>query len=183
MAEFKNPNQQGGGDNRSLLVMMLVLVTVFFGLQYFRTRNNPQTVSPNAPATSASQNATPAGSQPATQPNAAAPAPGCLRRPCRAGPTAPTAPTVQASAESTTVVENELYRITFTNRGGQVSSWILKQYKDTDGKPLNLVHPQAAEQFGYPLSLYTYDAALTDEPEKGVSMFLRRPARSLRRPR
>ncbi|MCU1249516.1 MAG: rane protein insertase YidC, partial [Edaphobacter sp.] len=44
MAEFKNPNQQGGGDNRSLLVMMLVLVAVFFGLQYFRSKTNPQTV-------------------------------------------------------------------------------------------------------------------------------------------
>ena len=64
-------------------------------------------------------------------------------------------PTVQASAESTTTVENELYRITFTNRGGQVTSWILKKYKDSDGKPLNLVHTQAAEQFGYPaLSLH-----------------------------
>ena len=70
-------------------------------------------------------------------------------------------PTVQAPAESTTVVENELYRITFTNRGGQVSSWILKQYKDSDGKPLNIVHTDAAKKFGYPLSLYTYDAALT----------------------
>ena len=30
MAEFKNPNQQGGGDNKSLVVMMLVMVAVFF---------------------------------------------------------------------------------------------------------------------------------------------------------
>jgi YidC/Oxa1 family membrane protein insertase len=164
LAEFKNPNQQGGGDNRSLLVMMLVLVTVFFGLQYFRTRNNPQTVSPNAPATSVSQNASPAGPQPAAQPGAAA-APAAA---VSTTPAAKTVPTVEASAESTTVVENELYRITFTNRGGQVSSWILKQYKDSDGKPLNLVHTQAAEQFGYPLSLYTYDAALTDGLKKGL---------------
>ncbi len=34
------------------------------------------------------------------------------------------------SAESETVVENELYRITFTNRGGAVKSWLLKKYKD-----------------------------------------------------
>ncbi len=57
------------------------------------------------------------------------------------------------------MVENELYKIEFTNRGAQVKSWILKQYKDSDGKPLNLVHTQAAEKFGYPLSLHTYDAA------------------------
>ena len=30
-------------------------------------------------------------------------------------------------------------------------------YKDNDGKPLDLVHSQAAQLFGYPMSLYTYD--------------------------
>src|ERR1700736_6283634 len=34
----------------------------------------------------------------------------------------------QASAESETVVENDLYRITFSNRGAQVKSWILKKF-------------------------------------------------------
>jgi YidC/Oxa1 family membrane protein insertase len=158
LAEFKNPNQQGGGDNKSLLVMMLVLVTVFFGLQYFRAKTNPQTASPNAtqsaPAPSGPQSAAP----PATPVPANAPA---TSLPGSTPASASTVPTVQASTEATTVVENELYRITFTNHGGQVTSWILKQYKDSDGKPLNIVHTQAAEQFGYPLSLYTYDAALT----------------------
>ncbi|WP_158942092.1 membrane protein insertase YidC [Granulicella sp. S190] len=152
MAEFKNPNQQGGGDNKSLLVMMLVLVTVFFGLQYFRSKNNPQTASPNA-----SQSAP--ASTPQAAPQAMTPAAANSTLPGSA--TTPSVPAVQAQAEATTTVENELYRITFSNRGAQVSSWILKKYKDSDGKPLNLVHTQAAQQFGYPLSLYTYDAALT----------------------
>jgi YidC/Oxa1 family membrane protein insertase len=169
LAEFKNPNQQGGGDNRSLLVMMLVLVTVFFGLQYFRAKTNPQTVSPNAAANApAPQSGASSGTQPAassgTQPAAPAAAPAApIGRPAAgaSGSAAARVPAVQASAESTTTVENELYRITFSNRGGQVTSWILKKFKDSDGKPLNLVHTQAAEQFGYPLSLYTYDVALT----------------------
>jgi YidC/Oxa1 family membrane protein insertase len=154
LAEFKNPNQQGGGDNKSLLVMMLVLVTVFFGLQYFRAKNNPQTASPN------SAQSAPAGSQTAAQQGTPA-AINSLAAALPPSSAAPSVPTVQAAAESTTVVENELYRITFTNRGGQVSSWILKKYKDSDGKPLNIVHTDAANKFGYPLSLYTYDAALT----------------------
>ena len=70
-------------------------------------------------------------------------------------------PAVQATAESTTVVENELYRITFSNRGGQVTSWVLKRYTDEDGKPLDLVDRPASAKFGYPMSLYTYDPALT----------------------
>jgi YidC/Oxa1 family membrane protein insertase len=158
LAEFKNPNQQGGGDNKSLLVMMLVLVTVFFGLQYFRAKNNPQTVSPNA-ARSAVPGAANAAA-PLTSQSAAAVSPGF------AG--APAVPAVQAAAETTTVVENELYRITFSNRGGQVTSWILKQYKDSDGKPLNLVHTEAAQRVGYPLSLYTYEGTLTDALNKGL---------------
>ncbi|WP_433974953.1 membrane protein insertase YidC [Tunturiibacter lichenicola] len=153
MAEFKNPNQQGGGDNKSLLVMMVVLVTVFFGLQYFRAKNNPQTVSPNS-----TQSAT-SGGQTAAQPgmSPAANAPVALSPAAAAS----SVPAVQAPAESTTVVENELYRITFTNRGAQVTSWVLKKYKDSDGKPLNIVHTDAAKKFGYPLSLYTYDSAQT----------------------
>ena len=64
------------------------------------------------------------------------------------------------SAESTTVVENELYRITFSNRGAQVTSWILKKYKNDDGHPLDLVNHEAADKFGYPLSLFTYDQGM-----------------------
>ena len=70
MAEFKNPNQQGGQDNHSFLLMMLVMVAVFFGLQYFQS-TKPKPASPKAPAAATAQNTpapanTPAGSQPGT---------------------------------------------------------------------------------------------------------------------
>jgi len=159
LAEFKNPNQQGGQDNKSLLVMMLVMVTVFFGLQYFRAKKNPQTASPNANAPLVQ---TAAGiAQPSPSVLAGA---GSTSVPGPEGAQAaglPGKPTVQAGAEATTVVENELYRITFTNRGAQVVTWQLKRFKDSDGKPLDLVHQQAAKQYGYPLSLYTYDQTMT----------------------
>src|SRR5262249_59895927 len=64
------------------------------------------------------------------------------------------------STESETVIENDVYRITLTNKGAQAKSWILKKYQDDKGKPLELVHPIAAPQYGYPLSLYTYDEGL-----------------------
>jgi len=67
--------------------------------------------------------------------------------------------TKQATTESETVVENDLYRITFTNRGAQVKSWILKKYEDDKGQPLDLVNHLAADKYGYPLSLWTYDEA------------------------
>ncbi len=39
----------------------------------------------------------------------------------------------QAASETDTVIENDLYRITFTNRGAQVKSWILKKF-DNDAQ-------------------------------------------------
>ncbi len=157
MAEFKNPSQPGGGqDGKSLLVMAFVMVAVFLGLQFYKAKTNPQTALSTPPA--ATQ---PAPSQPApSQPSAGTPA--------AAATHATTVPTVQAAAESTTIIENELYRITFTNRGAHVSSWILKNFKDSDGRPLDLVHHQAAGEFGHPLSLYTYDPAVTTAVNNGL---------------
>ncbi len=70
----------------------------------------------------------------------------------------------QASSEAQTVIENDLYKITFTNRGAQVKSWILKKFdNDAQNGPLDLVNTAAAEKYGYPLSLWTYPSATGDE--------------------
>ena len=70
----------------------------------------------------------------------------------------------QASSETETVVENDLYKITFTNRGAQVKSWILKKFdNDAQNGPLELVNDAAAQKFGYPLSLWAYDQTLRDK--------------------
>ena len=152
MAEFQNPNQQGTPqNNNSLLIIMVVMIAVFFGLNYFRARNNPQTASPNAPARRSQTDSQP------PQPAFGQPAPPDAGQ----STNVPAAPTIVATAAATTTVENELYKITFTNQGADVTSWILKNYKDSYNQPLDLVHTQAAQAAGYPLSLYTYDPALT----------------------
>lgn len=61
------------------------------------------------------------------------------------------------------MIESELYKVTFTNRGGQVKSWILKKYNDEKGNPLDLVHTAAALQYGFPMSLFVYDEALRNK--------------------
>jgi YidC/Oxa1 family membrane protein insertase len=68
----------------------------------------------------------------------------------------------KAASESQIVVENDVYRITFSNRGAQVKSWILKKFQDDHGHPLDLVNANAAK-YGYPLSLWTYDQAQRDK--------------------
>ena len=130
--------------------MMLVMFGVLFGLQFWRARHNPQTASP----------ASPTGiSAPADAP---APGVGNTAAPTSAAAVGPNSgPAVQAASESTTVVENELYRTTSSNRGGQATSWVLKRYKANGGQPLDLVHDGASRLYGFPLSLYTYDPALT----------------------
>jgi YidC/Oxa1 family membrane protein insertase len=142
LAEIQNPNQQGGGqDSKTLLTFTIVFFVLFLGLQFFLKQK--KTEPPAQTAVHQQQQPEEHASQPAA--------------PAAAHANVPAGPVTQAAAESTIVVENELYRITFTNRGAQVTSWILKKYRDDDGKPLDLVNHAAAAKFGYPLSLYTYD--------------------------
>jgi YidC/Oxa1 family membrane protein insertase len=135
---------------------MAVMLLVFIALTYYRTAHNPQTASPNAPAQNqtgnqANQSATPT-------PTVAVSVAGQTIQ----------VPVVQAQAEVSTTVENELYKVTFSNRGAQVTSWILKKQKTADGKLLDLVHPDAVAAVGYPLSLYTYDPELTANLAKAM---------------
>jgi YidC/Oxa1 family membrane protein insertase len=164
LPEFRNPNLQGpgpggspgggssGGEMRMMLAFTVLALGVLLAFEYFKPK-------PAEPAPSQQ----PAQAQSA-QPQASAPAQTQANAVSTAAPAAST-PTITATSESETTVENEWYRITFSNRGGEVKHWILKHYYDTGGQAgghnLDLVQPQAAARFGYPLSLYTYDSALT----------------------
>ncbi len=128
---------------------MLVFVLTFVVMLAFQPLLKKYFPQPAAPQ----QQSQPAQPQPAT-PTAAAPA-------VPAVVSAAAGVTKQAATETETVVENDLYRITFTNRGAQVKSWILKKFdNDAQNGALDLVNTEAAEKFGYPLSLWTYDADL-----------------------
>ncbi len=161
MAEIRNPNLQGqgsggsgggGGDMRSTMGFMLLLLVVLIGYQYFFKPAPPA----NPPQPQTQSQAAPQGQPGAEQPG-----------PTQAGASpvqaAAGAPAVTAALETETTVENELYRIVFTNRGAQVKHWILKKYNDTGDQPLDMVQQQAAAQFGLPLSLFTYEPALTTQ--------------------
>ena len=144
MPEYKSPQSEPGTEQRFLL-MALLMAVIIFGSQILVRKYGPQPVQ---------QPARPPQTQPAiTRPGAAAPA-------GAPSPAATLASAKQASAETETVVENELYRIVFTNRGAQAKSWTLKKYSDDRGQPLDLVNAAASTKYGYPLSLWTYDEAL-----------------------
>jgi YidC/Oxa1 family membrane protein insertase len=153
VSEIQNPQNQPGMDKSVILVFAVSMILLVLA-QQFLTKPQPKNDSKAEQKQTQSATSTPATPGVASASPVATPVvPGSLP-----------ASAVAASAESDTVVENDLYRITFTNRGAQVKSWILKKYKDNHGKPgLELVHQQAAVQYGLPLSLWSYDAALRDK--------------------
>jgi YidC/Oxa1 family membrane protein insertase len=86
--------------------------------------------------------------------------------------------------ERTLVVENDLYRVEFSNRGAVVKSWRLKKYLD-DSKPqrvLDVVHPEAAQQSGgWPFALVLDDEQLQSAANGGLYQ-ISTPASTLQAP-
>jgi YidC/Oxa1 family membrane protein insertase len=152
LSEIRNPSLEPGGERRAFLVIALTFVVLVIGQQLFW---KPPAKAP-VPAT------TPGGATTPAQSPAVASAPA-------AQATAPSAPVVkQAAGETETVIENGLYRITLTNRGARVKSWILKHHQDDHGKPLDMVNHRAAGQYGLPLSLFLYDPELRERVNSGL---------------
>jgi YidC/Oxa1 family membrane protein insertase len=142
LTDFQNPQHEPGSEKRMLLAFVLTML-ILLAMQPFISRYTKQQTPP-APTQPAAQSAQPAA-------------------PSEAKPSVPASAVTAAkaaTAESETVVENDLYKITFTNRGAQVKSWILKNYKDDKGNSLELVNMQAAAKYGYPLSLWSYNQGL-----------------------
>ena len=161
MPEIRNPNLEpqgagggrGGGDFRSLMVFTFIALIALLVFQYFNPKQDAQRQQTQQQQTQQVQQAaqsTGTGQQTTSNDAAIAKAPASVAA-------------VGAVSETETTVENEKYKIVFTNRGAQVKSWILKKFNDSTGKPLDMVQAQTASRFGLPLSLYTYDSGLTEQ--------------------
>jgi YidC/Oxa1 family membrane protein insertase len=161
MPEYKSPQQEPGTERRFLLVFLLIAVVIFGSqllMKKFMPQQPPSTAKPVQQPIQVPAAQAPGAAQPQSavgQSNAGGGA--------RATKSAQPATTKQAQSETETVIENDLYRITFTNRGAQVKSWVLKKFQDDQGRPLDLVNPIAAPKYGYPLSLWTYDETLRNK--------------------
>ena len=137
---------------------MILIAQVFFLKN--RQSSSPEQSKPKPAATQTTPGNAPGTTNAAPEATAASPAA------ARSGKNK-NEPAKVAAGETETTVENDLYRIVFTNQGAQVKQWILKKYKDDDGKPLDLVNA-AATKYGLPLSLYAYDENLRNQLNTGL---------------
>src|SRR6266851_4995011 len=112
MPEYKSPQNESGSE-RNLLLGLLLMAVILFGSQFFMKKFMPQPPATTGQPTP-QQQASPGVAPGATQPAATVSAPNSSKQKPGKQPPA-TAPSKQAAAESETVVENALYRITFTN--------------------------------------------------------------------
>jgi YidC/Oxa1 family membrane protein insertase len=160
LTEYRNPQNEPGSDKRMIFALLAVFLVIGV-LQYLLPK--PQQPANNQATNQQQQQ--PAQQQPTSTPPGTAVA-GSTPTPSKTqakAPTAPKTPSKTAPSETESVLESDAYRITFTNRGAVVKSWVLKNYKDNAGKPFDLVNQTVAPQLGYPLSLFLYDKDLQNK--------------------
>ena len=131
-------------ERRVLLAVVLSFV-VLFGYQALFVKPN---VKPPVPAATTS-----------TAPAATAPVEAPSAPPVPTGPM----PAVLAgeSAERRIVIETSRVKATFSNHGAVLESWLLKDYLDSNGRPMDMVAPALTVPERHPLSLTVGDAALS----------------------
>jgi YidC/Oxa1 family membrane protein insertase len=162
-------------EMRILIASILSMAVILLWAKFFAPKPPANLPQANRPAITA-----PAATNPATTPSSTAPSSAAGRpngattagvatgiAPSNAAAMPPTA----AKEEPNIVVENELYRVEFSNRGGVVKSWQLKKYKD-DSRPqrvLDVVHADAAAQVGgWPFSLVLDDQQLETQANSAL---------------
>ena len=160
---------------RIVVASLLSMVVIFLWIRFFGPKppvNVPQANKPGQTAPATTGSGTPQG------PGSSLPAQANPTQPFGnsgsiSASNVPAAPVEAAKNEQTYVIENALYRVEISNRGGVVKSWQLKKYMD-DAKPprvLDVVHPEASAQVGgWPFSLVLDDAQL--EAQANAALFV-----------
>ena len=153
MAEYKNPQQEPGGDKRMLMVFAVTFALIIIGQIFLFKKASPRRSRPRLrPRPRRAASPRNPRRRPRPHPHQARQARSCR---CQAR----RSESRQQRSRNRRREQLLPHRLHQSRRRGQV--WILKKYKDDDGKPLDLVNKAA--KFGYPLSLYTYDDTLRNQ--------------------
>jgi YidC/Oxa1 family membrane protein insertase len=128
-------------ETRLLLAFGLMGLVLFATPYFFKSAVPPavkkaQTEQQQKSASTQAPVETPAAAQPEAEPETPAPA-----------------GRVSAQKEELFMVNTDLYRVVFSNRGAVVHEWTLKKYNDDAGKPLELVNTAATAKAAFQFSL------------------------------
>ena len=136
-----------------MLIAFLLVFAVIFATPYFY-----KLISPPAPIKKVTVDTSHADASKVDTPQSRdVPAPSTSSTPSVDAASINAAALTPAAAAATEffVIDTDLYHIIFSNQGAVVKSWTLKEYKDANGKPLELINPTAAEKVGYVFA-YTF---------------------------
>jgi YidC/Oxa1 family membrane protein insertase len=170
-----DPQKKGkfSHEIRIVLASLLSMVVILVWAKYFGPKPPVTPPGGNRPVQSAPASTGPTSSNAAPKATPSTPAQASVGGRATAVAASP-AVKVEPRAETqerTIAVENDLYRVEFSNHGAVAKSWKLKKYFD-DAKPprvLDLVHQDAAEQTGgWPLAVALDDHELETAANGGL---------------
>ncbi len=159
------PNQPSPPKKELSMEMRLLLAFLLMGLVLFVT---PYLYKP-APGPKPTAPITPNQAAQVTQKTAETPA-----KPEATQAATEAAGRIAADREREFVVDTDLYRIRFSNRGGVVHSWLLKKFTDQKGKPLELVNQASLAKVPGPFSVSMKDDKIASE--LNFAYFVEKPA-------
>ncbi len=140
-----------------LLIAFVLMGLVLLVSQYF--------IKP-APAPTATKEGAAKSAQPVTP--AAVEVPAAVIPSSAKEQAAETQNAVQAAGEEAIPVDTDVYHVVFSNRGAVVRSWVLKDYKDHAGKPLELVYQPALGRVPAPFAVEVKRQTLATDPNKAL---------------
>lgn len=153
------PNTPGQPKKELTMEIRLLIAFLLMGLVLFVTPYIYKAPPPPKPVQPAKQAEKPAPAKAAevTKPVAAAAA---------AATIAPAPGQIQATSEQLLTIDTQIYHIMFSNHGAVARAWVLKKYKDHNGKPLDLVNAASFATVAPPFSL-----GLKDDQEANALNF------------
>src|SRR5262245_27835771 len=153
---------------RRVLIAIFLSFVVLYAYQALVVKPAPKpapagATTSGAPAGAAAPSGTPPAGAPTGDTTAAAAAPGApsISSTLTAAPAPGATAVVGATEERDVRIETAHVIAVFTNRGARLKSWRLKNYKDNQGQPLELVATELAATHPLPFSLRVADDATT----------------------
>ena len=135
--KLTQPPKEMSTEVRLLLAFLLMGAVMFVTPYFFKT--------PAPPAKQAAQQTTQTVPSNPVQPVVAPAA-------SQTAAAEPATPATPQQAQPPFILDNGVFRITFSNQGANVRSWLLEKYKGNDDKPLELTN--TAANLDFPFSLY-----------------------------